>query len=854
VGAAALPTGLVTLVFTDIEGSTRLLHELGDGYGRVLADHHRLLRAVWAAHDGVEVDTEGDAFFVAFASARAAVSAAAAAQRVLAAHAWPHDRPVRVRIGVHSGEPQQHDQTYWGIDVHYAARLCGAAHGGQVLLSAATRALVADAEVDDLGEHSLKDFPVPRSLFHLVTDGQRAGDFPAPRTLDAGRTNLPSLATPLVGREAELAELARRLTESPERLVTMTGAGGSGKTKLAIACGTELLECFADGVFLVPLAPVADVAGVAPALLDALDPPRKPGGAEASLVDYLRGRELLLVIDNFEHVLAEAPLVGRLLDAAPRLRVLATSQAPLRLSAESVMPLEPLAPAEAVALFVERARAADPTFALTPANHAVVSDLCRALDGLPLALELAAARVRMAGVEGVLAALGRGIDALGRGSRDLPARQRGLRAALDFTVSLLDDESRELFAALGAFADSWTVEHAERLLGEELDLWEAMANLLDLSLIRTRGDGRLTMAQRVKGHARELLAAGGRELELRGRHAELMAELAEALDAGQIIDHSATLAQTREIQDEIEYALTWSRAHEPALHRRLIGGVGRIFWFTGRLPPLTADIQRLANEERGQDVVSGNVMIARAMVEFLVGDLQTPAVWMGRALDCHRRTASRARLLSTMGLHNHALTLAGDGRAARVAIAEALVVADGFPDPRFRQLFEGTLAFAAVADESWEEAEVRLQELVRHPERTDFAARAAPAYLADCALGRGDGELALRRYLDSLEEYLGLEDINNALIQLFGVAASLVLLNRDGEAARILGASRERVREIGSWEGLFGIAAVSRALQTLPQRMERDEYERELATGAALSFDELVDLARSLVSAHRMSA
>jgi predicted ATPase len=844
-------------VFTDIEGSTSLLHELGEDYGRVLAGHDRLLREVWRGYGGVEVDNEGDAFFVAFASARAAVDAVRAAQLALAAHGWPHGRPVWVRMGVHSGEPQVREGTYWGIDVHYAARLCAAANGGQVLLSAATRALVADADVDDLGEHALKDFPAARSLFHLVVDRQHASAFPPPRTLASARTNLPSLATPLVGRQLELADLAQRLTESSERLVTLTGSGGSGKTKLAIACGSDVLDRFADGVFLVALAPVADAAGVAPALADTLSPGRRQQQAEAALVEHLKDREVLLVIDNFEHVLDSAPLIGELLDAAPRVRVLVTSQAPLRLAVESVVPLEPLALPErsesdperlaavpSVALFTERARAADPSFSLTRGNAAAVAALCRTLDGLPLALELAAARVRMAGAQGLLDALARGIDALGRGGRDMPARQRGVRAALDFTLSLLDAEPRELFAGLGVFADAWSIEDAERLFGAELDLWESMATLLDLSLIRTRGDGRLTMAQRVKIHARELLAQSGREAELRARHAELVAETGEAIDLSQMLDHVGSIARTREIIDELEYAISWSRANRPDLYLRLLGGPARQLWLIGRLAPLADDIERLSEQEDGADVISGRVLVARAMVERMRGDTLTSLPWTARAIECDRQTADLTRLLATMALHSLFLIDVDDGPGARAAIAASLQLATGHPDNRFQQLLGGMLAFAAVVEGLFEEAEQRLQEILRHPERTDFAAYGASSFLADCAFGRGDGTAALERYLIALE--VAPDDVRNSLTQVTGIAASLSLLGREAEAARLTTATDRIGRELDGLSGINGIRPLVAELHRLEQRLGPNEWERHREASGGLSFDDLLAEARAL--------
>jgi predicted ATPase/class 3 adenylate cyclase len=863
---APLPSGTVTLVFTDIEGSTQLLHDLGETYGQVLADHHRLLHHVWSSHEGVEVATEGDAFFVAFTSPSAAVRAVGDAQRRLAGHTWPDGRAVPVRMGVHTGEPQERDGTYWGIDVHYAARLCSAAHGDQVLVSATTRALVPDVDVDDLGEHALKDFATPRRIFHLVIDGRRSEDFPAPRTLEAAHTNLPSIAQPLLGRNAELADLRRRLTGSGERLVTLIGAGGSGKTRIAIACGTDLLPEFEDGVFLVALAPVPDPGGVPGALAQAIAAPRQAEiGPEAAVLAHLRTRRALLVIDNFEHVLDAAPLIGRLLDVAPGVQVLATSQAPLRLAAEAIVPVEPLglpdpdehdvgllAGAPAVELFVERARAADPGFTLTVDNSEAVAELCRRLDGLPLALELAAARVRMASPNGLLDALTRGVDALGRGSRDMPERQRGLRAALDWTVSLLDEEQRELFAGLGVFADAWTIEEAERVLGGELDLWEAMATLIDFSLVRTRGDGRLTMAERVRTHARELLAPSGREHELRARHAALMAETAEGLSLELGLDVGGTIARTRDLLDELEQALSWSRSADPELYRRLLGGVGRPIYFAARLPSIASEITRLARDEDGRDVISGRLMLGQAMVAGLAGDMDELVCWTARAIDCHRRTADRATLLTTMSVHAHMLTLAERAPDSRACIAEALELAAEHPDRRVREWLEGTLAFAAVADGNYDEAEARLQATLAHPERTDFASAASTSYLADCALGRGDPETALRRYAEALEQEVRNTDDNNSLLQLIGIAASLAELSRDEEAAFMVGAIEHASDTLGiAPVKLFGGGVYARPIAALEARLGPDAWARGCQPGRQLTFEQAIDVGFELATVSR---
>jgi predicted ATPase/class 3 adenylate cyclase len=852
----------VTLVFTDIEGSTQLLHRLGADYGAILDAHHRLLRDVWRAYDGAEVDTEGDAFFVAFASANRAVEAVAAAQTAIAEHRWPSGCEVRVRMGVHTGEPQLRDGGYWGIDVHYAARLCSAAHGGQVLLSVATRGLVGEAEADDLGELALKDFATPRRVFHLVLGGRHADAFPPPRTLKEARTNLPSLSTPLVGRETELAELEHRLTATSERMVTVIGPGGSGKTKLAVACGTELRDRFADGVFLVGLAPVTAAEGVLPALIHALGVPPHSLGEEHGAIEFLSDRELALILDNFEHVLDAGPLVGRLVDASPGLRVLVTSQAPLGVAAETVIRLTPLelpdrdevdparlAQVASVRLFVERARALDASFTLDSQNAAAVAGLCLTLDGLPLALELAAARVRLVGAQALLDALDHGVDALGKGRRDLPARQRGLRAALDFTVSLLDTDARALFVGIGAFADACTIEQASRVVGDETDTWEAMTLLLDLSLVRVRGDGRLTMPERVKSHARELLQASGREAVLRDRHAELMAEIIEAFDLELFLDRETMLANVRNVVEEIEYAIAWARQHDSAIHRRLLGAGGSIFPFIQRLGPLAEDIRRLSDQETCVDETSGCIFAARGAVEWSFGDRSQTPLWTARAVECHRQTAPRQRLLATMAAHNQNVLLSNDGPGTRAAVHEALAAAAGSPDSGYVEMFEVQLAAAAVIEERYEEAEATFEAILARPTRTSVAPTAL-AYGALCALARRDGKVAVERTKAYLEDRVRADDVTNGVFALMQIAATLVLLGRDDQAAQLMGGIERTTRELLGWPDPYaGATHVNAPLETLSERLGPEELAREKERGRQLAYEELVELALSMATA-----
>lgn len=492
-----LPRGTVTFLFTDIEGSTRLLHELGaEGYADALAAHRRVLREAFERHGGVEVDTQGDAFFVAFPTAPGALEAARAGQQAL---------EIPVRMGLHTGTPLLTEEGYVGGDVHRAARIAAAGHGGQVLVSTATAALLDGAELRDLGEHRLKDLSAPERIFQLGAD-----DFPALKTLY--RTNLPIPATPFLGREEERGHVRELLVRDDVRLLTLTGAGGSGKTRLALHAAAELADEYPDGVWWVPLAPVADPADVGPAAARALG----GGGTLPNLVD---GRRLLLLLDNFEHVVEAAPEVAAVLAGCPHADVLVTSRERLRVQGEHVYPVPVLDREEARRLFVARARAAEPGFQ----PDELVDELCARLDDLPLALELAAARTSLLTTEQLLARLGDRLDLL-RGGRDAERRQSTLRATIEWSYELLDPDERNLLRALSVFRGGWTIEAAEQIGEADLDLLQSLA---DKSLIRRWESGRFGMLETIREFAAEQLEHAGEADHARRRHADYFLELAE---------------------------------------------------------------------------------------------------------------------------------------------------------------------------------------------------------------------------------------------------------------------------------------------------------------------------------------
>jgi predicted ATPase/class 3 adenylate cyclase len=527
-----LPAGTVTFLFTDIEGSTRLLEELGNAYADALAEHRRALRAAFARHSGVEVDTQGDAFFIAFARAGDALAAAREGQAALA------QGPIRVRMGLHTGEPLVTEEGYVGLDVHRAARIAAIGHGGQVLASQATRELTGDDGLRDLGDHRLKDLSAPERIYQLGD-----GTFPPLRSLY--RTNLPVVATPLVGRKRELDDAVSLL--QAHRLLTLTGPGGSGKTRLAIHLAAAAADEFPDGVFWVSLQAVRDPAIVEHTIAAAV-------GADDGLIHHIASRRMLILLDNFEQIVDAAPTVATLLSSTPNAKVLVTSREPLHIAGEQCFAVEPLRPREAEVLFEERARAVVPDFHPTPE----VAMICERLDGLPLALELAAARVAMLSPADLLARLDQRLAILTSRARDAPARQQTLRATIEWSYELLDPTEQRLFRRLSAFRGSFSLDAATAVCETDLD---AVESLVLKNLVRPRwGTGRLLLLDTIREYARERLDSSAEADDLHRRHFEYFLGVARSanLNSGDLAPGGQRLEIAVAEQDNVRGALTWA--------------------------------------------------------------------------------------------------------------------------------------------------------------------------------------------------------------------------------------------------------------------------------------------------------
>ena len=520
--SATLPTGVVTFLFTDVEGSTKLLHELGDAYADALHDHRRLLREALAANDGAEVDTQGDAFFVAFGRASDAVAAATQAQLALSGG------PIRVRMGLHTGEPQLTDEGYVGLDVHKGARIAAVGHGGQVLLSQATRTLV-DANVRDLGPHRLKDLSVPERIFQLEIDGLPA-DFPPLKTLEAGIRILPAPRTSFVGRSTELAEIDRMLDEPDCRLLTLVGPGGVGKTRLALEAAARRIDRYQHGVHFVPLVGVSAPDLLAPAVAESLqfqvDNAHSAIPAREQLVDYLRERATLLVLDNFEHLLDGRELLVEVVEHATQVELLTTSRERLQVQSEWILDLDGLgngsgdgsmADTPAVSLFVDRARQVDSGYALTDSERPHVERVCRLVNGMPLGIELAAAWAATLPCSEIADEIERNLGFLETSMHDVPERHRSLRAAFDQSWRLLSDDERRVFLRLSVFRGTFARDAAAAVAGAGL---AELHGLVSKSLVRRADVGRFELHELLRQYAAERLTADEIELaDARESHA-----------------------------------------------------------------------------------------------------------------------------------------------------------------------------------------------------------------------------------------------------------------------------------------------------------------------------------------------
>ncbi len=699
----ALPSGTVTFLFTDIEGSTRLVQRLGDVTSeQVFTNHRRLLRQAIEATGGAVVEDQGESFLFVFPGAREAVLAAVAAQRALAAHSWPEGLALRVRMGLHTGEPASTREGYVGVDVHMVARICQVGHGGQILLSQTTQQLGAGDLPDgvnlrDLGEHHLKDLSRPQRLFQVIIP-DLPSDFPPLGSIDVLPNNLPIQLTSFIGRERAMEEVKRLLAS--RRLLTLTGPGGCGKTRLALQVAADLIESFRDGVWLVELASLTDPTLVPQIIASALRVREQPGRPVLSaLLDYLQLREILIVLDNCEHLVeASASFAETVLRACPDLRILTTSQEPLRLDGETTWlvpslplpnlsdlpPLERLTEYEAIRLFIERAAAALPGFTVTARNASSVAQVCDRLDGIPLAIELAAARVRVLPVEQIASRLDDRFRLLTGGSRTILPRHQTLRATMDWSYNLLPERERSLLQRLSVFAGGWTLEAAEAVCGDNGIEWdevlEELSQLVQRSLVIVDLAGeetRYRLLETVRQYAREKLMESARGEEVRRRHLEWFLGFAERVEPELLGSGEAWLDRLEVDHDNLRKALEWSlKSGKAEAGLRLAGALRRFWLVRGHWTEGRQWLDALLAIGRGASPsLQAKALGAAGSLAQHQGDYERTMALSEESLAICRELGDKQGMASALNTLGNVLYERGSFQAARALHEEGLVCA-----------------------------------------------------------------------------------------------------------------------------------------------------------------------------------
>ena len=869
-----LPTGTLTLLFSDIEGSTVLVHRLGSQWGLALSEQRRILRSAFEDFGGTEMGTEGDSFFVVFRSAQNAVRAALRGQRQLQEHRWPGDQELRVRTGIHTGEPERHEEGYVGLDVHRAARIGATAHGGQVVISDATKQLVDDlgdlVEIRDLGRHRLKDLESAEHLYDVVADGL-ISDFPPLRSLGKPSA-LPIAPTPLVGRDADLASVRARFDVPETRLVTLTGPGGSGKTRLAVAVAAHMERAFPAGVYFIGLQAVNDPDLMWATIADALDVTGDASLPPADRVGtYLSRRQALLVLDNLEQIVDADHVVAALLSAAPLVSILATSRRSLHLIGENEYPVPPLAlpgpdvsdpdrasHSAAVEMFVQHAQMVRPSFQLTDANTADVLAVCRRLDGLPLAIELAAARARLLSPRALLHRID---DRLGTGvtASDRPERQRTLGATIAWSYDLLGPVEQQMFRRLGVFSSSADIDAIVAVAGDGTDdPLDTIGALVDANLVyvmeEADGEPHAALLETIRHFARDRLDDAGEGDDVRLRHLRWCIDMASrTTELLRGAHHVTALDQMSVIENDVRAALDWSlrpsgtpdQTTVEAGHE-LLGLMTRYWYRFGNVREARGWQERGVATSDGADTESNVTLLHGLGVSMLQqNEVDNSFATFERSLQMARRLGHRefeVRALNDLAIANRQ---SGQYSEAMRLMWENLALAREIDDPTRVATALSNLVVLHIDVGEYAEAVRIAQESIAANERNGDAWGVAIDRLNyTAAILKSEGpEAALDRYVEWAEHIASFGD-NELTIDLAELGASIHAgLGKPELAACLLG-SAESQRDRSAMRR-------SRAEQTLidewivPARSTIDPaaWDDGYAAGRELSPDAAIELA-----------
>ena len=861
----SLPVGIVTFLFTDIEGSTRLVQELGPDYLPVLELHGELMRSAITAAGGVVVSTEGDSFFAVFDSPVAAVAAATEAQRRLAATSWPSGIEVKVRMGLHTGEGILGGDNYAGLDVHRAARIAGAAHGGQIVVSAATAVLAGESlppgvTMRDLGSHRLKDLANPEPLRQVVIEGLRS-DFPPLQSLDAMPHNLPVQLTTFVGRpEVEAVMEAVRTA----RLVTLTGPGGTGKTRLSLQVAAELLGDFSGGVWFVALAAIREPDLVTPTVAATLGLQPSAEDPDQRLVEYLRNRELLLVLDNFEQVVEAADRVAGWMQGASKLKVLVSSRVPLHIAGEleyAVPPLplpdlegmftpESLAEYESVQLFVQRAQAINPGFGLTVDNGRHVAEIVTRLDGLPLAIELAAARSKVLGPAALAERLHSRLALLTGGARDLPERQRTLRGAIEWSYDLLDSDHRRLFACLGAFSGSFGLAECEAICQPDVDLdvLDGLSNLVDHSLLRplpSDHDPRFFMLETIGELAREHLEAADIGATVRHRHAEVYLALAE-----EGARHFTRRGQREWLDriavdhDNLRYGLSWAiAAEEIDLSLRFVAALWRYWQMRGWLQEGRRLADQVVAQPGGSEVHRLDALEAAGGLAYWQADADATFRYYRAALELAEKLGDQGRLADALYNLSSPEAVYGDPDNARALLKRATEIATALSDRVRQGTYEWGMGTSYFLGDNPQASIAHYDEALRLLEGTDAIFQIGWTYrMKATALLYLDQPEEAEPYLRQGLAIFAQAGDTSAFALHVRDYAELALARGDPEMALLLAGATAALEAASETRMLDFVANRLRDLEQAVVAVGEEKAEKLLARGQAMSVREILEL------------